>query len=99
MRHTIKYGAYNPRRYSKPWIARVDFAATPKGEFTWGDFVGDSSSGGILVVDAEEGQIVAYGQKDGRGSNSETVYCQVRDGKLKELKNKAEAYLLATSAN
>lgn len=98
MKHTIKYGAYNHRRYSKPWIARVDFAATPKGQFTWGDAVGDSSSGVILVIDAEEGQIVAYGQKDFRGSNSETVYCQVRNGKLTELRGKAEAYQLAVAS-
>lgn len=89
--------SYNQRRYSKPWIAKVDFSKNPKGEFIWGSWVGDAREGseGLLVIEANEGEIIAHGQKDFRGNNTHTTYCQVRDGKLVELSGKVEAYQLS----
>lgn len=94
----IKTSIYNQRRYSKPWIAVVDFTKTPKGEFRWGDWVGNhiTGSAGLLVIEANDGDIVAEGQKDFRQPrNSAPTYYQVRDGQLVKLSGKAEAYQLA----
>ncbi len=96
----IKTVSYNQRRYSKPWIATVDFSQNPKGEYRWGDWVGDHSNGsaGLLVINADEGDIIAQGQKDFRQPrNSAPTYYQVREGQLVELPNKAEAYQLAVA--
>ena len=40
MQITINTGSYNQRRMGRPWIAKVDFSASPKGEFAWGDWTG-----------------------------------------------------------
>lgn len=89
---------YNNRRYSKPWIAIVDFRANPKGDFKFGDWIGDHREGseGILMINANEGDIVAVGQKDFRQPrNSAPTYHQIVDGALVELSGKAEAYKVA----
>ena len=96
----VKTNSYNTRRYSKPWIAIVDFTIDPRGEFRWGTWIGDHSSGsdGLLLIEAEEGDIVARGQKDFRQpKNSTPTYYQVRDGKLEPVASRAEAYKLATA--
>ena len=100
MKIEIETTSYNEHRYSKPWIARVDFSKNPNGEFIWGNWVGDARNGseGVLVIEAAEGDIVAHGQKDFRKPrNSTPTYCQVRDGALVELSGKAEAYRIATT--
>ena len=96
MKLTMNTTGYNHRRYGTPWIATVDFGHDPKGRFTWGHWVGDEGREGILIIEAEDGAIVAQGQKDYRGRNSECTYYQVRDGALVKLVGKAEAYRLAT---
>ncbi len=101
MKITRETSSYNQRRYSKPWIAVVDFRTDPKGDFGFGSWVGDHNNGseGLLVIDAEEGEIVAIGQKDFRQPrNSAPDYYQVRDGKLVHVSGKAEAYKLAVTA-
>lgn len=98
MKISVKTHSYNQRRYSKPWIAVVDFSRNPKGDFNWGDWIGDHNNGseGMLVIDAAEGAIVAQGQKDFRQpKNSSPTYYQVRDGQLVELQSKVEAYQLS----
>lgn len=96
---TLKTDSYNQRRYSKPWIAVVDFSKSPKGDFAWGSWVGDARTGsdGLLVISAEENSIIAHGQKDFRGNNGGTTYAQVRNAQLVELSGKVEAYQLATT--
>ncbi|HOD52882.1 MAG TPA: hypothetical protein PKJ08_00005 [Candidatus Cloacimonadota bacterium] len=94
----INTGAYNQRRCGKPWIATVDFATNPRGEYRWGTWVGDHRNGsaGILIVEADEGDIVAKGQNDWRQpKNSVPTYYQVRNGELVELADRAEAYKLS----
>jgi len=96
----IKTEPYNQRRYGKPWIAIVDFSINPRGDFKWGLWVGDHLDGseGLLIVDANEGDIIARGQKDFRKpQNSTPLYYQVRNGELVELASRAEAYKLATA--
>jgi hypothetical protein len=96
----VKTSGYNQRRFSKPWIAIVDFSVDVRGEFKWGAWIGDHTSGseGLLVIDAEEGAIIARGQKDFRKPrNSAPDYYQVRDGQLAPVASRAEAYKLATA--
>lgn len=98
MKIEIKTTSYNQKRYSKPWIAVVDFSKNPKGDYNWGNWVGDHSNGsdGLLVIEANEGDIIAKGQKDFRQpKNSTPTYYQVRNGELVELTGKAEAYQVA----
>lgn len=97
MKIEIKTSSYNAKRYGRPWIAKVQFDAR-KGEFTFGDWIGDPQNGseGILIIDANEGNILARGQKDRRKpQNSAPDYYQVSsDGKLVHLNSPADAYLL-----
>lgn len=101
MKIEIETSSYNSRRYSKPWIAVVDYSKNAKGDFSWGTWIGDHKSGseGKLVIEAEDGQIVAKGRKDMRGGNTTVTYYQVRQGTLVELSGKLEAYQIATSGN
>lgn len=95
----IKTNSYNQRRFGKPWIAVVNFESDPKGTFNWGSWIGNKNEGteGLLVIDANDGDIIARGQKDFRGNNSISKYYQVKNGELVELADKAEAYKLATA--
>lgn len=90
----IETASYNHRRYSKPWIAKVDFSKSPKGDFVWGNFLGgDPGDEGMLTIQANPGDIVANGQRDNRGSNTDVSYNYVTlNGELAYLGNKAEAY-------
>lgn len=87
---------YNQRRYSKPWIAIVDFGKNPSGEFKWGDWVGDHYNGseGLLVINAQPNNIIATGQKDFRQpKNSAPDWYYVDSvGNLMMLDGKADAY-------
>lgn len=100
MKIEIRTSEYNTRRYSKPWIAKVTFDSSNKSVFDWGAWIGDPGEAGLLIIDAEEGDIVARGQKDFRKpKNSTPDYYQVREGNLVALDGKAEAYKLYTSQN
>jgi hypothetical protein len=90
---TRKTHEYNEKRYSKPWIAKVDFS-TPDIDFSWGRWVGDEGEAGLLELDCEIGDIIATGQKDYRKpKNSKPTYYLVEEGGvLKEFESKVEAY-------
>lgn len=94
----IKTHSYNQRRYSKPWIAIVDFSSNPSGEYKWGTWIGNHNTGseGLLVAEASEGDIIAKGQKDFRQpKNNIPTYYQVKNSKLVKLASKVDAYKLA----
>lgn len=95
----VNTSSYNERRYGKPWIARVDFSTNRQGDFIWGEWVGDHRNGseGTLFVTADEGDIVARGQKDFRNPrNSAPDFYQVRNGSLEYLDGgKSEALRVA----
>lgn len=94
MKVTIETGGYNHRRYSRPWIAHVDFSTGPKGHFTFGEFIpsGGPGSPGLLELDAQPGDIIATGQKDYRGANTEVNYAVITDdGRPASLPGKVEA--------
>jgi len=102
MEITINTSSYNQRRYSKPWIAKVDFS-TPKGDFSFGDWTGDHYNGGegVLSIEASPGDIIAQGQKDFRQpKNSAPEFYVVemgaqnagRGSNLAAIGDKGEAY-------
>ncbi|MFH1569352.1 MAG: hypothetical protein ABIL09_15255 [Gemmatimonadota bacterium] len=94
MRIERSTGSYNERRYGRPYIAAVDFSKSAQGECRWGEWVGQAGCEGILILDANPGDIVMMGQKDGRNSrNSAPDYYRVAtDGSLVKMPSKAAAY-------
>lgn len=58
--------SYDERRYGKPWIARVEFIESPKGEYQFGIWIGEAGHPGLLQVDVKPGDIIAKGRKDFR---------------------------------
>jgi hypothetical protein len=69
-RVSTSYGDYNPRRMSKPWIARI--TAWPVGGnpvLEFGSYVGDANGGEVEIM-AKIGDIIRDGQKDYRGHDS-----------------------------
>jgi len=97
----IKTPHFTPKRFSKPWIAKVYFLKNPQGEYAWGKWIGDAELGtdGLLVIEGlESGDIVARGQKDSKGKNTRIDWYQVRGKELVLLSGKIEAYELARKA-
>lgn len=88
--------SYNQRRYGKPWIASVDFSQSTKGDFSFGDWTGDGYNGGegVLTINANQGDIIATGQKDFRKpANSAPHFFIVNaDGELESIGDKGAAY-------
>lgn len=65
-RVAISFDSYNPRRYSRPWIARiVAWHVGEKPELKFGHYCGDDNGGEAEII-AYPGDIVRYGQRDGR---------------------------------
>lgn len=91
MRVSIEFDSYNPKRYSRPWGAKVSFVGSKiHYDFKAGNYLGDSD-GGNVYIECEPGDIVAYGQRDGRGGNTQNTLAIVQaDGSLKEV-DKVEA--------
>ena len=87
---------YNQRRYGKPWIAKVDFKTSTKGDFAWGDWTGDHYNGGegVLTISAKAGEIIAEGQKDNRNprNSAPSFYVVTPEGELDPLGDKGDAY-------
>lgn len=97
MKIQIKTESYNHRRFGRPYIATVDFSKNPKGDCTWGDWVGSPGEVGILVIEAQPNQVVMKGQKDFRARRPDPPeYGMVEDdGTVEWCENKAEAYALS----
>ena len=64
--YTETTGAYNQRRYGKPWIAKLTFTRPGKPDYTFGDWLGSPGCVGELSIEVEPGDVVATGQKDNR---------------------------------
>ena len=70
----VSFASYNSRRFSRPWIATI--TAWPIGsraELTFGSYLG-SDNGGVAEVACEIGDLIRYGQKDGRGGKVAAYY-------------------------
>jgi hypothetical protein len=83
MRIAKRFAGYNPRRYGKPWIARItSWPVGGKPDIEWGTFVGDDEGGEVEIL-ANVGDIVRVGQRDHRGSNTfANWYVVQEDGAL-----------------
>jgi hypothetical protein len=93
MRVAIQFDSYNERRYSRPWIARV--TAWPVGgrpALAFGAYVGPHGGAGEAEISARAGDIVRWGQKDGRSGNGTRAYWGVveQDGSVTKV-TEAEA--------
>jgi len=92
----IATSSYNQRRMGRPWIAKVDFAVNPHGDFVLGDWAGDHYNGGegVLKIDAVPGDIIATGQKDNRKSkiSAPEFFAVTVAGDLDKLGDKGAAY-------
>lgn len=98
MKYTEMTSSYNDRRYSRPWIAKVDFKGNSKGTFTFGIWVGQEGHSGMLEIECNPGDIIAKGQKDGRNSrNSAPSYYFVTEQFTLEGIHKVDAYKLHNS--
>jgi hypothetical protein len=68
-RVTIHYCLYNPRRMSRPWIAKItSWPVGGRPELQFGSYLGNDN-GGDLEIMALPGDILRDGQKDRRGNN------------------------------
>lgn len=74
MRVSQKFGSYNQRRYSRPWIAKItSWPIGGKPEVQWGGYCGDDG-GGEVEIEAMPGDIIRTGQKDHRGGNTDASW-------------------------
>lgn len=79
------YDEFNPRRYSAPWIAKVNAEGKIDFSVRIGGYTGDprkGEAGQLYVTDPKENTIYAFGQKDYRGNNSGYEYVQFKDGEF-----------------
>ena len=83
-RYSVRYGSYNARRYSKPWIARVSsWSVGGKPEMQWGSYLGDDSGGEVEIL-AHPGDIIRDGQRDYRGNGGSNDWSVAQeDGTLR----------------
>lgn len=83
MRVAQSWSSYNQRRYSRPWIAKItSWPVGGRPEMAWGRYIGDDG-GGEVEIEAQEGDIIRTGQKDGRGGKtSANWYIVGADGEL-----------------
>lgn len=81
---TVETSSYNERRYSKPWIARLDFSLSKsRPDHIFGEWLGRPGEEGELTIEVSPGDVVAKGQKDHRkaGKHSEIGVVQL-DGSV-----------------
>jgi len=82
-RYAVRWGGYNARRYSRPWIAKI--TAWPVGgrpELEFGGYCGNDD-GGETEITARPGDIIRSGQKDNRGNGTTNDwYLAKPDGEL-----------------
>ena len=83
MRISQEFRGYNARRYSRPWISVITSWPTGgKPEIRWGSYLGDDA-GGEVEIEAQPGDIIRTGQKDGRGGKTSADWYIVQaDGSL-----------------
>lgn len=71
-----EYMSYNKRRYSKPWVCKMQ-----NGKYNFSEKVGcfsakDGEEGNLVVFKPVIGQVYGFGQKDYRGNGTEINFCK-----------------------
>ncbi len=83
------YESFNGRRYSDPWVAKVNLeTAKPDFSKSVGGYTGGyrtGEAGELYISNPEEGAVYMYGQKDYRGSNTERGYVKYENGSFIEI--------------
>ena len=83
---------YNQRRYGPWWCAKVVFPDGPKPIYEFGESSGKHGDAGTMELACAPGEIIAYGQKDHRGSGSTHVLQTMEaDGSMRTV-DRSEAY-------
>lgn len=97
---TINYGAYNQRRYSRPWIARIKAWPVGKSPVLEFGFYNGNADGGFTECEANPGDVIKAGQKDYRQpKNTENdFYLVAADGGVTKI-TAAEARQTWNKAN
>lgn len=85
MEISIQVKGYNPRRYGRPWIARItEWEEGETAVMKFGSFTGNDDGGEVSVV-GNIGDVVRWGQKDYRGNNTTNFWGIVQDsGQVEE---------------
>lgn len=82
MIYALPFGSYNSRRYSNPWGAVVTFRDGIKPCY---DFTGHWD-GEAVVISAEPGAVLAFGQRDNRGNGTRKyLFVAEADGSLRDV--------------
>lgn len=88
-----EFEAFNGRRKSQPWVAKVNQFGKISFEEKVGGYTGAYGKGesGILYISKpEEGQVYAFGQKDYRNANyTFKKYVVYENGRLVEVEGQA----------
>lgn len=93
------FNSFNFRRYSDPWVARVDRQCRPDFSVRVGTFTGGfrtGHEGDLVLTDPVDGALYTWGQKDYRGGNTARGWFVYQDGEIKQL-TYAEALDYATA--
>ena len=96
------FGAYNTRRYSKPWGAVITLTDDGWHYDFAGVWLGDDDEGGDVVIKhVQPGQIVAFGQKDTRNPRhtENDWYAVQEDGSLLPVGKREARKIIATREN
>lgn len=99
MLHRWDYGNYNARRYSRPWAAKIRWINGKVVYDFCGQFVGTHQGGngkGEVLIEADPGEIVAVGQKDYRGGNTDQDWYLVTEAGAQRI-TRSEAITLLTT--
>lgn len=90
MKLEIPTGSYNPRRYGKPWCAKLTLP-DKKFVYEWGTWIGDDYSG-VLILDVNPSDVFCTGQKDHRGNKTDHNFYFVNVDMTYSAISKVEAY-------
>ena len=88
--------SYDKKRYGMPWIARARIIDWSDEAYALGKYIenNDQTSGGILRIEAERGDIIVIGQMDYNTNLSidPSFFVVDSDGKLLLIGNKSDIY-------
>ena len=81
-----KYDAFNSRRYSNPWAAKLALNNDNLAYDFCGTYTGYNGTAGDLLIDAAPGTVIAWGQRDHKGGKTDRQFGEVEeDGTIKKL--------------